>query len=83
MSQIGERRTVLEAGGSVHEFLEVEEQQSELIKQLSMIASYNGQLIGKYELLDNAYRASGGFETENILFHILARERKNMCEERI
>nr|DAF57502.1 MAG TPA: hypothetical protein [Myoviridae sp. ctqfO1] len=34
MSQIGEKRTVLEAGGSVHTFLEVEEQQSELIKQL-------------------------------------------------
>ena len=67
MSQIGERRTVLEAGGSVHTFLEVEEQQSELIKQLSMIASYNGQLIGKYELLDNAYRASGGFETGEYL----------------
>lgn len=67
MSQIGERRTVLEAGGSVHEFLEVEEQQSELIKQLSMLASYNGQLIGKYELLDNAYRASGGFETGEYL----------------
>jgi hypothetical protein len=67
LSQIGERRTVLEAGGSVHEFLEVEEQQSELIKQLSMLASYNGQLIGKYELLDNAYRASGGFETGEYL----------------
>ena len=67
MSQIGERRTVLAAGGSVQEFLEVEEQQSELIKQLSMIASYNGQLIGKYELLDNAYRASGGFETGEYL----------------
>lgn len=67
MSQIGERRTVLEAGGSVHTFLEVEEQQSELIKQLSLIATYNGQLIGKYELLDNAYRASGGFETGEYL----------------
>ena len=67
MSQIGTKRTVMEAGGSLNTFLEVEEQYSELIKQLASLAKYNGQLIGKYELLDNAYRASGGFETGDYL----------------
>lgn len=67
MSQIGTKRTVMEAGGSLNTFLEVEEQHSELIKQLASLAKYNGQLIGKYELLDNAYRASGGFETGDYL----------------
>lgn len=58
---------MMASGGSVNTFLETEEQYSELIKQLASIAKYDGNLIGKYELLDNAYRASGGFETGDYL----------------
>ncbi len=67
MSQIGVKRTVMENGGSVNTYLETEEQYSELIKQLASLAKYDGHLIGKYELLDNSYRASGGFETGDYL----------------
>lgn len=67
MSQIGVKRTVMENGGSVNTYLETEEQYSELIEQLASLAKYDGHLIGKYELLDNSYRASGGFETGDYL----------------
>ena len=58
---------MMASGGSVNTFLETEEQYSELIQQLATLAKYDGHLIGKYELLDNAYRASGGFETGDYL----------------
>lgn len=65
--QIGMRRTVLDNGGSISEFTTAEHHYSETIKQLMLTASYSGELINKYELLDNAYRASGGFEDGSYL----------------
>ena len=65
--QIGMKRTVMDSGGSLQEFTQMEEHYSETIKQLMMTASYDGILVDKYELLDNAYRASGGFEDGSYL----------------
>lgn len=67
MSQIGSKRTVLGANGAVESFIESEENSNELMKQILLSAQYDGKMIGKYELLDNSYRASGGFETGSYL----------------
>lgn len=61
------RRTIMEDGGSIAEYTEVERHYSETMKQLMLTANYSGQLINKYDLLDNAYRASGGFEDGSYL----------------
>ena len=57
----------MDSGGSLQEFTQMEEHYSETIKQLMMTAGYDGILVDKYELLDNAYRASGGFEDGSYL----------------
>ena len=67
IGKIAEKRTVLGADGARQEFLEQEYHANELLKQLMLTAPYSGEHIGKYELLDNAYRASGGFETGEYL----------------
>lgn len=82
--RIGTKRTVLASGGRLSVFQEQESHYSELIKQLLLNAGYNGMPISKYELLDNSYRASGGFETgEYLIPHPSEKEdkyvrRKNM-----
>lgn len=60
------RRTVLESDGRVGTFQEQETIYNETLQQLSRNAKYSG-VPSKYELLDNAYRASGGFETGDYL----------------
>ena len=65
--QIAEKRTVLGEGGNVREYLDGEFSANELMKQLLSPALYNGGNIDKYELLDNSYRASGGYETGDYL----------------
>lgn len=44
-----------------------EEQASELVNLVLSSAYYSGQRIDKYKLLDDSYRASGGFETGEYL----------------
>lgn len=61
------RRTIRDSGGSLAEYTEVERHYSETMKQLMLTAGYDGILVDKYELLDNAYRASGGFEDGSYL----------------
>lgn len=61
------RRNVLASDGRVGTFQEQETIFNELIQQLALNAKYSGIPISKYELLDNSYRASGGFETGDYL----------------
>lgn len=65
--RVGTKRTVLASDGRLSVFQEQESHYSELIKQLILNAGYDGLPISKYELLDNSYRASGGFETGEYL----------------
>ena len=67
IEQIAEKRTVLGEGGNVREYIDGEFSANELMKQLLSPALYNGGNIDKYELLDNSYRASGGYETGDYL----------------
>lgn len=48
-------------------FLGQEDAMSTEIKKVYESACYDGVLVNKYELLDNAYRASGGFEDGSYL----------------
>lgn len=64
--QVGEKRTVLDTGGK-KQFLESEHYYNELLTQMKLTAGYDATAIDKYELLDNAYRAKGGFETGDYL----------------
>lgn len=61
--QVSAKRTVLGADGSVQTFLDGETSQSELMKTLLQAAPYSGVPVNKYQLLDDCYRASGGFES--------------------
>ena len=65
--RVGIRRTVTGSDGEVRTFTESEDIYNELIEQLLATAPYNGILVNKFELLDNAYRASGGFENGDYL----------------
>ena len=56
------RRTIVGDNGALSEYTQMEQHYSETLKQLMLTAGYDGILVDKYELLDNAYRASGGFE---------------------
>lgn len=67
IEQIAEKRTVLGEGGTKREYLDGELSANELMKQLLSPALYSGDNINKYELLDNSYRASGGYETGDYL----------------
>lgn len=68
--QIAAKRTVFGAGGAVQEFVEKESIQNELMEQVLKLAPYDGIPVDKYTLLDDCYRASGGFETgEYIIPH--------------
>jgi hypothetical protein len=58
---------VLGTDGNVERFKSIEGYTSETMRQLMYLAPYSGEVIGKYELLDNAYRATGGFETGEYL----------------
>ena len=69
--KIGEIRTVLGAGGERNTFIEQESAMSEIMQQILAAAPYNGQNIDRYKLLDDAYRASGGFESgDYIIPHV-------------
>lgn len=61
--QMAAKRTVYGSGGVVQEFVEKEAIQNELVEQVLRLAPYDGVPINKYTLLDDCYRASGGFET--------------------
>ena len=61
------RRTIVGDNGALSEYTQMEQHYSETIKQLMLTAGYDGILVDKYELLDNAYRASGGFEDGSYL----------------
>ena len=52
---------------NVEEFTTSEYNMNETMKRLLSSAFYDGKLVDKYELLDNAYRATGGFETGEYL----------------
>ena len=52
---------------SKSELLNVFNAYSSALQKVYSSAGYNGVLIDKYELLDNAYRASGGFEDGSYL----------------
>lgn len=59
--------TITGSDGAVRNYAEQESFRQEWYKQMMQMAIYSGQQIDKYELLDNAYRASGGFETGDYL----------------
>jgi hypothetical protein len=65
--EIGIKRTILSADGGIDHYERVERQFNELTKQLMMSANYTSGCIGKYRLLDDAYRGSGGFEDGSYL----------------
>ena len=65
--QIGMKRTVVGSDGAVREYTEKEAFRNEYLEQLMSLAPYSGMSVNKYELLDNAYRASGGFENGKYL----------------
>lgn len=66
MAEIARR---LKLGNTIREqtFIGAEQFMSNELKKIYEAASYNGVLINKYELLDNSYRASGGFEDGSYL----------------
>lgn len=61
------RRVKLGNGIQEQHFIAQEDGMSQELKKIYEAAGYNGVLIDKYELLDNAYRASGGFEDGSYL----------------
>lgn len=66
MAEIARR---LKLGNTIREqtFIGAEQFMSNELKKIYEAASYNGILVNKYELLDNSYRASGGFEDGSYL----------------
>jgi len=66
MAEIARR---LKLGNTIREqtFIGTEQFMSNELKKIYEAASYNGVLVNKYELLDNSYRASGGFEDGSYL----------------
>lgn len=66
MTQIARR---LKLGNTIREqtFIGAEQFISNELNKIYEAASYNGVLVNKYELLDNSYRASGGFEDGSYL----------------
>ena len=66
MAEIARR---LKLGNTIREqtFIGAEQFMSNELKKIYEAASYNGVLVNKYELLDNSYRASGGFEDGSYL----------------
>ena len=69
--EIGIKRTILSADGGIDHYERVERQFNELTKQLMMSANYTSGCIGKYRLLDDAYRGSGGFEDGSYLVPLI------------
>ena len=67
MSQIASRRLILGEDGVRSEFLANEDTTNELMKQLLESAHYDYSPINKYQLLDDSYRASGGFSNGDYL----------------
>jgi len=68
--QVGVKRTVYDNGGGLSEFIDADTRQSETMKAILTAAPYTGTPVNKYKLLDDCYRASGGFETgEYIIPH--------------
>ena len=66
MAEIARR---LKLGNTIREqtFIGAEQFISNELKKIYEAASYDGVLVNKYELLDNSYRASGGFEDGSYL----------------
>ena len=68
--QVGVKRTVYDDGGGLADYVVADTKQSETMKAILTAAPYSGTPINKYRLLDDCYRASGGFETgEYIIPH--------------
>lgn len=65
IEKLGERYSEMQQGGTVVERGYDNSTPSELIQQV--IATYSNINIDRYKLLDDAYRASGGFETADYL----------------
>lgn len=61
------KRTVSGDGTAISNFTNSESVMSETVKIALGTASYSGELVDKYELLDNSYRATGGFATGEYL----------------
>lgn len=59
---VGITRTLQGNDGDIEHFTSVENNMNETMQQLLFKAPYDREFIGKYALLDDAYRASGGFE---------------------
>lgn len=69
--KIGEKRTVLGSNGERQTYITYESAMSEIMQQILAAAPYDGQSIDRYKLLDDAYRASGGFESgDYIIPHV-------------
>ena len=64
--QVGVKRTVYDDGGGLAEYVVADNKQSETMKAILTAAPYTGTPINKYKLLDDCYRASGGFETGDL-----------------
>lgn len=67
MSQIASKRLILGNDGIRSEFIEQETSANELMKQLLYTAKYDYSPVDKYQLLDDSYRASGGFSNGDYL----------------
>lgn len=67
MAQIASKRLILGEDGVRSEFIANEDNANELMKQLLYTAKYDYSPINKYQLLDDSYRASGGFSTGDYL----------------
>ena len=65
--RIGITRYIDAGGADISSFTDAEQYTSESIRMALLSAPFKGGVPNKYELLDNAYRASGGFETGDYL----------------
>lgn len=66
-TEVGIKRTILASDGTAMDYEWSEKVTSEAVRQAIFSSKYNGKPIGKYSLLDNSYRATGGFETGEYL----------------
>ena len=64
---MGFRRQVMGEGGAISTFTDSEKAMSETMRMVLLNAPFNSDFINKYELLDDSYRGTGGYEDGSYL----------------
>lgn len=65
--RVGFRRQVMGEGGAISTFTDSEKAMSETMRMVLLNAPFNSDFINKYELLDDSYRGTGGYEDGSYL----------------